>query len=113
MSENEPPESLLEPTVEIGLALLMLSAIKNVKKTPILHFAFVQFVLAVKGSIDCMAVTLFLFITAGNGDDDGSVKVFTGVFVLILTWCTVPYKICYSFIAWSFVATNFPKILRN
>lgn len=112
-SEDEPPESLSEPTVEIGLALLMLDAIKNVKKTPILHFAFVQFVLAVKGAIDCMAVTLFLCITAGNGDDDGSVKVAAGVFMLILTWCTVPYKIYYSFIAWSFVATNFPEDLEE
>jgi len=95
-NENKPPESLSEPTVEIGLALLMLDAIKNVKKTPILHFSFVQFILAVKGAIDCIALTLFLFITAGQGDDDGSMKVAIGVSALIYAWCTVPYKVYYS-----------------
>jgi hypothetical protein len=112
-NENKPPESLSEPTVEIGLALLMLDAIKNVKKTPILHFSFVQFILAVKGAIDCIALTLFLFITAGQGDDDGSMKVAIGVSALIYAWCTVPYKVYYSFIAWSFIATSFPVDLEE
>lgn len=112
-SDGEPPESLSEPTVEIGLALLMLDAIKNVKKDPILDFAFIQFILAIKGSIDCIATTLFVFVTAGKGDDDGAVKVAAGVFSLIYAWCTVPYKVYYSYIAWSFVATNFTEDLEE
>jgi hypothetical protein len=110
--QDEPPEHLSEPAVEIALAFWMLNAIKNVEDGPILDFAFVQFILAIKGTIDCIATTLFLFITAGSGDDDGAIKAAAGVFSMIYAWCTVPYKVYYAYVAWSFVATHFPDDLE-
>ena len=111
-SQDEPPEQLSEPAVELALALWMLNAIKNVEDGPILDFAFVQFILAIKGTTDCIATTLFLFITAANGDDDGAFRVAVGIIGLIYAWCTVPYKVYYSYVAWSFVATHFPDDLE-
>ena len=112
-SHGSSPSGISEPLVEIALALWMLRGIKFTEKEPIIHFAFVQSLIAVKGSIDCFFTTIYLVDKAAGGDDEinGAGWAAVSLFGIGYYYFTIPCKVYSAYVAWSFVALNFPELL--
>jgi len=112
-SHGSSPSGISEPLVEIALALWMLRGIKLTEKEPIIHFAFVQSLIAAKGSIDCLFTTIYLVDKAAGDDDEinGAGWAAVSLFGIGYYYFTVPCKVYSAYVAWSFVALSFPELL--
>jgi len=102
------PYEMSAPIVELGLGIWMMRGVQQIDKEPVLHFSFVQILLAVKASLDCFIGTIYSLSKIANNDENSSLIVVGTIFTLLYYYFTIPTKVMSSFIAWSFVVENFP-----